>query len=79
MPFTTHIIQPDILTRRTTRPVASAMAPTLISDWLHSQSARPEVETISRPLSEESVTSMLVTMRLKRWFFSVCSCSASRA
>ena len=32
MPLTTHMIQPDMLTMRITRPVARAMAPTVISD-----------------------------------------------
>ncbi len=50
MPPTTHMIQPDMLLMRITSPVARAMAPTEISDWLHSHRARPVVPAISRPL-----------------------------
>ena len=79
MPLTTHMIQPDMLTMRITSPVARAIAPTLISDWLHSHNARPLVVTINRPLRVVMVTSMLVTTRLASWVFSVCSMMASRA
>ncbi|MNE60707.1 hypothetical protein D3C80_1558740 [compost metagenome] len=73
------MIQPDMLTMRITRPVARAMAPTVISDWLHSHRARPVVVTTSRPLSVVMTTSMLVTTREASWVFSVCSRIASRA
>ncbi|MNE70488.1 hypothetical protein D3C80_1662800 [compost metagenome] len=73
------MIQPDMLTMRITRPVARAMAPTVISDWVHSHSARPVVLTISRPLRLVMTTSMLVTTRAASWVFSVCSLIASRA
>jgi hypothetical protein len=79
MPLTTHMIQPDMLTMRITRPVARAMAPTEISDCVHSHRARPVVVTISRPFMVVMTTSMLVTTRLASWVFSVCSMIASLA
>ena len=79
MPLITHMIQPDMLTIRITRPVARAMAPALISDWLHNHRARPVVPAINRPLRVVMVTSMEVTTRPANWLFSVCSAMASRA
>ncbi|MNJ73323.1 hypothetical protein D3C77_701070 [compost metagenome] len=79
MPLTTHMIQPDMLTIRMTRPVARAMAPTVISDCVHSHRASPVVVTINRPLRLVMTTSMLVTTRAASWVFSVCSRIASRA
>ncbi|MNN71529.1 hypothetical protein D3C81_1874760 [compost metagenome] len=68
-----------MLTMRITRPVARAMAPTEISDWVHNHNARPVVPTISRPFMLVMTTSMLVTTRPASWDFSVCSAMASRA
>ncbi|MND93136.1 hypothetical protein D3C80_853130 [compost metagenome] len=79
MPLTTHMIQPDMLTMRITRPVARAMAPTLINDWVHNHKASPVVLAINRPLRLVITTSMLVTTRAANWVFSVCSLMASRA
>ncbi|MNE97705.1 hypothetical protein D3C76_1180360 [compost metagenome] len=73
------MIQPDMLTMRITRPVVRAMAPTVISDWLHNHSASPVVPTTSRPLRVVMTTSMLVMTREASWVFSVCSRIASRA
>ncbi|MNT35886.1 hypothetical protein D3C72_1719330 [compost metagenome] len=79
MPVTTHMIQPDMLTMRITRPVARAIAPTLINDCVHNHRARPVVQTISKPFMLVMTTSMLVTTRPASWAFSVCSLIASRA
>ena len=73
------MIQPDMLTMRITRPVARAMAPTEISEWVHNHRARPVVVTINRPFMLVITTSMLVTTRLASWVFSVCSMIASLA
>ncbi len=79
MPLTTHMIQPDMLTIRIARPVASAIAPTEINDWVHSHNARPVVVTIRMPLSVVITESISVITRPASWVFSVCSLMASRA
>ncbi len=79
MPLTTHMIHPDMFTMRMTKPVAKAMAPTVISDWLHSHRASPVVPTTSKPFNVVMTTSMLVITREANWVFSVCSLMASRA
>ncbi|MNG33322.1 hypothetical protein D3C84_1195460 [compost metagenome] len=73
------MIQPDMLMMRITRPVARAMAPTLISPWSHSQRARPQVVTISRPPMVVMVASMVVITRAIICVLWVCSSIASRA
>ena len=79
MPLTTHMIQPDMLTMRIASPVARAMAPTEIEDWVHSHRARPVVLTINTPFMVVITVSMAVTTRPASWLFSVCSLIASRA
>ncbi|MNG30713.1 hypothetical protein D3C84_1163850 [compost metagenome] len=79
MPVTTHMIQPDMLLMRITRPAARAMAPTLISPWLHSHRARPQVATMSTPPMPVMVASMVVITRAVICVLRVCSSMASRA
>ena len=64
MPLTTHMIQPDMLLMRITRPVDSAMSPTVIEPRLHSHRPSAEVPTISKPLSVVMLTSIAVVMRV---------------
>ncbi|MNN41534.1 hypothetical protein D3C81_1556580 [compost metagenome] len=77
MPFTVHMIQPDMLWMRITRPVASVIAPTLIRLSFHSHSARPHVPTIRKPLITAITISRLVVMRVCPRCFSASSWIAS--
>ncbi len=79
MPATTHRIHPDMATMRMVRPVTTAMAPMLTASWLHSQIASPLALTISRPLSEYSTKSMVVTRRSDACHLPNWSSSAARA
>ena len=79
MPFTTHMIQPDMLLMRITSPVVSAMVPALTRPWLHNHSASADVPTINRPFMAVMVKSMPLIMRPDRRVLSVCSAMASRA
>ncbi|MCY1236481.1 hypothetical protein D9M72_491370 [compost metagenome] len=79
MPLTTHMIQPDMLLMRITRPVVSAIAPVVTCPVLHSHTASPVVPAISAPFIAVMVTSMPLTMRPACRVLSVCSAMASRA
>ena len=46
-PATSHRIQSDIMRRRITRPMATAMAPSEISDWCQANTAIPAMDTSS--------------------------------
>ncbi|MNR49101.1 hypothetical protein D3C85_1684300 [compost metagenome] len=68
-----------MLTMRITRPVARAIAPTVMSDCVHSHRARPVVVTISKPFMLVTTMSMLVTTRPASCALTVCSSMASLA
>ena len=53
----THIIQPAMLLMRIASPVVTAMAPSEIAPWLHSQSASPVVPVMSMPVKIHCVIS----------------------
>ena len=60
----THMIQPAMLLIRIARPVVIAMAPSEMPPWLHSQSDRPVVPVMSRPVSTHCVISSFVISRI---------------
>lgn len=64
MPLTVHMIQPDMLWIRITRPVARVIAPTLICPRLHSHSASAQVPTIKKPFATAMAVSMAVVTRV---------------
>ncbi|MCY1443080.1 hypothetical protein D9M71_594780 [compost metagenome] len=77
MPLIVHMIQPDMLWMRITRPVASVIAPTVMLPWLHSHSASPQVPAIRNPLTIAMVRSMPVVIRVWRRCFTASSSIAS--
>ncbi len=64
MPLIVHMIQPDMLWMRITRPVARVIAPTVMCPPFHSHNARPQVPTIRKPLTMAMVTSSPVVTRV---------------
>ncbi|MNI58118.1 hypothetical protein D3C73_1132140 [compost metagenome] len=64
MPLMVHMIQPDMLWMRITRPVARVIAPTVICPPFHNHNARPQVPAMRKPLTMAMVRSMPVVIRV---------------
>jgi len=76
---TTDMIQPDMLLIWMTSPAATAIAPRVMTWWLHNHSASPTVAAIMMPFMVHRMPSMTVNSRICARNLTVWSPSASAA